>query len=121
VIADIRQPWLFSGIKADLITSSLILEHIEDIGFIFQQASEHVVSRGLFYVGELHPFKQYLGTKARFETKSGLVTLECFTHHFSDYMEAARKNKFSCISLKEFFDDVGASVPRIIAFLFQKD
>jgi len=119
-LADVTAPWRFPIVKADLITSSLILEHIENIDFIFQEANEHLVNGGLFYVGELHPFKQYLGTKARFEAGSELITLQCFTHHISQYMDAASKNNFSCLSLKEWFDNDENSVPRIIAFLFQK-
>lgn len=118
--ADVTEPWQFPIAKVDLITSSLILEHIQDIAFIFQQANEHLVNGGLFYVGELHPFKQYQGSKARFEAGSELVTLQCFTHHISQYMDAASKNKFSCLSLKEWFGDDENSIPRIIAFLFQK-
>jgi malonyl-CoA O-methyltransferase len=123
-IADITKPWLFTDKKVDLITCSLILEHIENINFIFQQAGQHLKENGLFYIGELHPFKQYQGSKARFEAVPGeLFILECFTHHISEYMEAANNNGFSSLSLKEWFDDGEGnsnSIPRIITFLFQK-
>ncbi len=121
-IADITKPWLFAGKKVDLITCSLILEHIEHIDFVFQQAGEHLADKGLFYTGELHPFKQYQGSKARFETVPGeFFTLECFTHHISEYMDTAAKYEFSCRALEEWFDDDDRkSIPRIIAFLFQK-
>lgn len=119
-IADITRPWVFSDREADLITCSLILEHIQNIEFVFEQASQKLGRGGLFYIGELHPYKQYQGTKARFETDSGLVTLNCFTHHMSEYMAAATNNKLSCLSLKEGFDDNDQLLPRIISFLFQK-
>ncbi|HEV8284355.1 MAG TPA: class I SAM-dependent methyltransferase [Chitinophagaceae bacterium] len=120
-IADITKPWIFTDKKNDLITCSLILEHIENIDFVFQQAGQHLNSGGLFYIGELHPFKQYQGSKARFETGSELFTLECFIHNISDYMDAAAKNNFFCLSLTEWFDDNDKnSIPRVIAFLFQK-
>jgi ubiquinone/menaquinone biosynthesis C-methylase UbiE len=99
-IADITKAWAFSHRRTDLITCSLILEHIQNIEFIFEQASQRLGRGGLFYIGELHPYKQYQGTKARFETDSGLVTLDCFTHHISEYMGAATRNKFSCLSMK---------------------
>ena len=120
VAADISKPWNFTDKKADLIISSLILEHVENIEFVFHEASRHLKTKGWFYVGELHPFKQYEGTKARFESGSGTVTLECYTHHASDYMTAATKNQLSCVSLTEWFDEGKNSIPRIIAFLFQK-
>lgn len=119
-IADITRPWFFSDGEADLITCSLVLEHIQNIEFVFEQASQKLGRGGLFYIGELHPYKQYQGTKARFETDSGLVTLNCFTHHMSEYMAAATNNKLSCLSLKEGFDDNDQLLPRIISFLFQK-
>jgi ubiquinone/menaquinone biosynthesis C-methylase UbiE len=119
-IADITKAWAFSHRRADLITCSLILEHIQNIEFIFEQASQRLGRGGLFYIGELHPYKQYQGTKARFETDSGLVTLDCFTHHISEYMGAATRNKFSCLSMKEGFDDNDQLLPRIVSFLFQK-
>ena len=122
VTADITKPWSFANQKADLVTCSLILEHIENVDFIFQQANLHLSNNGFFYVGELHPFKQYEGSKARFETDSGFITLVCFIHHISEYMNAAANNGFTCPSLAEWFDENNKkSTPRIIAFLFQKN
>jgi ubiquinone/menaquinone biosynthesis C-methylase UbiE len=119
--ADIAKAWNFNGRMVDLITASLVLEHIENIDFVFQQAAEHLKNHGFFYVGELHPFKQYAGSRARFETGSGIYELECFTHHVSEYMSAASRNQFSCLTLAERFDDDNKDVPpRIIAFLFRK-
>src|ERR1051325_3146992 len=84
VAADITKPWDFTDQNVDLVTCSLILEHIENVDFIFQQANRHLSNNGFFYVGELHPFRQYEGSKARFETDSGLLILECFIHHISE-------------------------------------
>ncbi len=120
ITADITKPWTFTDKKIDLVTCSLVLEHIENIDFIFQQASKRLNRQGVFYIGELHPFKQYEGSKARFETDSGIFTLECFTHHSSEYMNAAAANGFLCHSLNEWFDENQESIPRVIAFIFQK-
>ena len=84
VHGDISCEWNFANSKVDLVTCSLVLEHIRDIDFIFKQASNFLNRGGLFYIGELHPFKQYEGSKARFETTTGIFVLECFTHHISD-------------------------------------
>jgi ubiquinone/menaquinone biosynthesis C-methylase UbiE len=121
ITADITKPWIFLDKKVDLITCSLVLEHIENIDFIFQQAGIHLKTNGFFYIGELHPFKQYEGSKARFETSSGTFALECFTHNISDYNEAAINNGLLCHTLTEWFDDDNKSfIPRIVAFIFQK-
>jgi len=120
-VADITKTWDFFEGQADLVSCSLVLEHIDDIDFIFHQATGHLRPGGFFYIGELHPFRQYGGSKARFETSSGVFTLDCFTHHISDYMRAASENGLHCVRLSEWFDEEATgSAPRIIALLFQK-
>lgn len=121
-IADVRRPWSFAdGFTANLITCSLILEHVEDLGFVFAQASNTLSAGGRFYVCELHPFKQYEGSKARFETRDGVQVTECFQHHITDYTNAAIENGFSIERMDEWFDnDDRTSTPRLISFVFQK-
>jgi len=117
---DIRQPWRFAG-PADLATCSLILEHVEDLTHVFREAGKILATGGHFYICELHPFKQYAGTKARFETDEGLKVLECFQHHVTDYTNAATANGFSIAKMDEWFDDDDRSqIPRLISFLFRK-
>lgn len=119
--ADLTKPWDFVPEKVDLITCSLILEHIEDLSFIFRQASNVLHDGGYFYTCELHPYKQYAGSKARFETAEGLQVLECFVHHVSDYTTAALQNGFAVTALDEWFDeDNRSNPPRLLSFLFQK-
>lgn len=118
--ADITHPWTFTDRKADLITCSLILEHVEDLHFVFGQVNAHLKDNGHFYVCELHPFKQYSGSKARFETAEGTQVLECYTHHLTDYLKAAEQNNFSLIQLNEWFDEGNNNLPRLISFLFKK-
>jgi trans-aconitate methyltransferase len=121
--ADITQPWYFVSQPADLLTCSLILEHIQDLGHVFAQARQALRVGGLFYIGELHPFKQYQGSKARFETAaSGVFELECYVHHLSDFTETARQHGMRCARLQEWFDeDDKSTTPRLITFLFQKE
>lgn len=121
--ADITQEWHFASTPADLLTCSLILEHIQDLNHIFAQANKVLQPNGLFYIGELHPFKQYQGSKARFDTAAGgIFELDCYVHHVSDFTEAARRNSFSCIQLNEWFDEEDkAGTPRIVSFLFQRE
>lgn len=121
VQGDITGAWHFAEKPVDLITCSLILEHIPNVSFVFEQARQALRPGGLFYIGELHPFKQYQGSKARFDTAEGVFELECYVHHLSDFTESARKLGFSCVALQEWFDDDDrGSVPRIATLLFQK-
>lgn len=117
---DLREKWEFADHSFDLITCSLALEHIENIDFIFGEANRVLRSGGLFYVGELHPFKQYQGSKAKFETAAGTFALECFVHHVSDFFAAAGSNNFDCLELKEWFDDDDKqTVPRVLTMIFR--
>jgi len=119
---DVRHEWKFVDSKADLITCSLILEHVEDLHFIFQQAGKALIPGGYFYVCELHPFRQYAGSKARFETAEGLQVLECFIHHVSDYASAALGHGFAIAKIGEWFDnDDRIEIPRLISFLFRRE
>jgi ubiquinone/menaquinone biosynthesis C-methylase UbiE len=120
VHADILQPWTFGGFY-DLITFSLILEHIEHLKAIFTHAFQCCSSGGYLYLGELHPARQYPGTKARYESDDGQVNvLECYTHHVSDFYNAATAAGFMSVKLNEWFDENTETVPRILTMVFQK-
>ncbi len=115
---DLRETWEFAENQFDLIICSLALEHIENIDFVFGQARKVLCENGLFYIGELHPFKQYQGSKARFETGSGVFELECFVHHISEFFEVAVKNNFQIVELKEWFDnDDKTQIPRLLTII----
>ena len=118
---DMRQKWAFEKGTFDLITCSLALEHIENIGFVFQEVQRVLKPNGRFYFGELHPFKQYQGSKARFDTENGVFELDCFVHHVSDFFQTAIQNGLMCIDTKEWFDeDDTTTIPRILTMVFEK-
>ncbi|KYP13883.1 class I SAM-dependent methyltransferase [Flavihumibacter sp. CACIAM 22H1] len=119
VQADITRDWDFTTGSYDLATFSLVLEHIEDLQDIFSKLSMVMRTGALVYIGELHPFKQYIGTKARFETNEGRQELTCFNHHISEFFKAANKNGFCLQELEEWFDEDNQELPRIISMVFQ--
>lgn len=119
---DLLQPWEVTNEFADLITSSLTLEHIKDLDFIFKQAYLKLKSNGIFFINELHPFKQYIGSKARYESEKGTEVLEVYTHHISEYVNIANKNNFKLLEIKEQFDNIQANeIPRLISLVFIKN
>jgi ubiquinone/menaquinone biosynthesis C-methylase UbiE len=119
--ADITQDWLFADRQFDLVTFSLVLEHIENLYDIFAKVCKVTKAGAWIYIGELHPFKQYTGTKARFETNDGLTTVTCFNHHISDFTIAAKNNGFRIIEIQEYFDDNDRNnIPRILTLLLRK-
>lgn len=119
--ADLLKKWKFVNNSVDLITASLILEHIQNLDFIFSESNKSLAANGLFYICELHPFKQYAGSKARFEINDEVVKLETYVHHISDYLESAAKNNFKLLKLNEWFDDEEKTeLPRLISFVFER-
>ncbi len=120
--ADINKEWTWCrDNQFDLVTFSLVLEHIENLDNIFSKLKAVVKNGGFVYVGELHPFKQYKGTKARFEAENGLQIVTCFNHNISDFTNSAKNFGFEIIDFDEFFDnDDRTKEPRILTLFFKK-
>ncbi len=120
-VADINEPWDFSKEKFDLVSFSLVLEHIQNIEAVFNKINQVTESGAFVYIGELHPFKQYAGSKARYTTPEGEQIVTCYTHNVSDFIKTANKYDFILIDLEEWFDDNDRSqIPRILTLLFKK-
>ena len=122
VQADITKNWTFVNKLYDLATFSLVLEHIKNLDDIFKKLSKVITPNGYVYLGELHPFKQYTGTKARFDTEDGQQIVTCFNHNISDFSISAKNNDFEIVDIAEYFDDNDRTViPRILTLLLRKN
>jgi ubiquinone/menaquinone biosynthesis C-methylase UbiE len=120
--ADITVPWTFGKEKYDLVSFSLVLEHIENPDLIFKETAAALKPGGHVYIGELHPFKQYAGSKARFETERGVQVVDCYNHHISDFTGAAKKHGLSVKSVNEYFDNNDRKeMPRLLVLLLRKE
>ncbi len=119
--ADILQPWTFRDGSYELVIFSLVLEHVEHLQPVFTEAAASLAPGGYVYIGELHPFKQYAGTQARFETAEGMQLVTCFNHHVSDFLRAAHASGLELVHLGEHFDaDDHSTPPRILSLLLRK-
>jgi len=118
---DLTKHWHCADNTYDLITCNLVLEHIEDLSHIFSEAARTLQLNGKFFINELHPFKQYRGTKARFEKETETVEVDAFVHHISDFIHAATANDLSLIQFNEYWHAADENKPpRIASFLFEK-
>lgn len=118
--ADITVDWPVKPGWANLITCSLVLEHVEDLGVIFSEAARALKRNGKLYICELHPGRQYTGSRAKFENEDGLQMPPAYVHHLSDYLDAAKANKFELMDLNEHFDeDDRKNVPRLLSLIFE--
>lgn len=121
VQADITTDWRFRNQLYDLVSFSLVLEHIETLEHIFKETAAALKPGGHVYIGELHPFKQYAGSKARFETAEGVQVVDCFNHHITDFIQTAQKNGLTLVEINEYFDEDNRNeMPRILTLLFEK-
>ena len=118
---DITHKWNFEDGSFDLIVCNLVLEHIQDLAFIFAEAARTLEEKGRFFVNELHPFKQYEGKKARFYKDGETTEVDAFVHHMSDFLGAATKNGLALIKLNAYWheDDINQP-PRLVSFMFEK-
>jgi malonyl-CoA O-methyltransferase len=118
-VADIRQTWPCPNRAANLVTCNLVLEHIEELSFIFGEAARVLATGGQLLISELHPFRQYLGTQARFDRDHETRTIEAFVHNVTDFTDTAAQNGMSIQNIKEWWHQEDSDKPpRLISFLF---
>jgi ubiquinone/menaquinone biosynthesis C-methylase UbiE len=120
-MADLTQKWPCDDQAYDLIVCNLVLEHIEDLSFIFSEGFRVLEPGGKFLINELHPFRQYEGKKARFARGEGEIEVPAFMHHISEFLNAASSSGLRLVRLNERWhtEDLNKP-PRIVSFLFEK-
>jgi ubiquinone/menaquinone biosynthesis C-methylase UbiE len=119
---DITRKWPIENNTIELVTCNLILEHIENLDFIFSEAIRCLKKKGNFFINELHPFRQYDGKKATFKNDGMTTEIDAFVHHISDFTNAANKNGLKLLKLNEFWHKLDKNkLPRILSLLFIKE
>jgi len=121
-MADLTKRWPCADEAYDLIACCLVLEHITDLSHIFAEAARVLEPNGRFFINELHPFKQYQGTKARFEKEMETLEVDAFVHHISDFINAATANGLSLVQFHEYWHiEDQNKPPRLASFMFMRD
>jgi malonyl-CoA O-methyltransferase len=120
-MADLTQTWPCEDESYHLIVCNLVLEHIEDLSFVFSEAFRVLKKRGRFLINELHPFRQYEGEKARFSKGAEVTEIPAFVHHISDFTNAASDHGLTLMNIDEWWHEADQNKPpRIVTFLFEK-
>ena len=119
--ADITKRWPVGDDSFQLVTCNLVLEHVPDLTFVFGEAARVLTRGGRLFISELHPFRQYQGTQARFEAGDRLTHIPAFLHHISDFVKAAELHRLELLKLREWWhDDDDGKPPRLISLMFGK-
>jgi len=120
-VADLTKTWPCRDESVDLIVCNLVLEHVRDLAVIFAEADRVLVSGGEFFISELHPFRQYVGTKANFQRGQETIEIPAFVHHLSDFIEGASQNGLVLQSVREWWHEADENkLPRLVSFVFKK-
>jgi len=120
-LADLTRPWPCARASVDLIVCNLVLEHIQDLAFIFAEAAHTLASRGRFFICELHPFRQYQGSQATYSRGQVAIPIQAFVHHLSDFIAAAEAQQLALSQLKEWWHaDDQNQPPRLVSLMFEK-
>lgn len=120
-VADITTRWPCEDRSVDLVVCNLVLEHVQDLSIIFAESFRVLVDGGLLFVSELHPFRQYEGTKAHFQRDQQRTEIEAFVHHTSDFLSAAEDHGLSLKKMNEWWHTEDENQPpRILSLMFEK-
>ena len=119
--AELMRPWPCADAVAELVTCKLVLEHIKDMGAVFREAARALTPGELFFVSDLQPCRQYLGSQARFvETQGETTKIQAFVHHVSDFTRAAHETGFQIEQLDEWWgEDDAQKAPRLLTLLLK--
>jgi malonyl-CoA O-methyltransferase len=121
-LADLTQRWPCEDQAYDLIVCNLVLEHLQDLSFIFSEAFRVLKKGGAFLINELHPFRQYEGKKAVFGKGEGVTEIPAFVHHISEFVNSAASSGLRLVKLEERWrEEDKDKPPRIVSFLFEKE
>lgn len=118
--ADITKPWSFDP-AFDLIVANLVLEHVQGLRHVFDEAHQVLRPGGLFYIAELHPYKQLQGTQAKYrDAETGQeVLVPAFRHHVSEYINEGIEAGFTLRRIGEWQNEADAGF-RLLTLLFER-
>lgn len=121
--ADLLQRWPCGDASAALVTCNLVLEHIEDIAQVAREAARVLLPGGLLFISELHPYRQYRGSQARFVDADGSTTfIPAYRHDISEFLRAGRDAGFVLDRLDEWWHEEDKDQPpRVLTLLLRKD
>jgi ubiquinone/menaquinone biosynthesis C-methylase UbiE len=119
---DLREPWPVAPSSMDAVVTNLVLEHVEHLEPFFRRAAYVLRPGGRVFVCELHPFRQWSGSQARFapseNTPEQLVP--AYRHDVSHYLNAGVSAGLRFVHCDEWLEDSApaGALPRLFSTLW---
>lgn len=116
--ADITQPWPLEQ-AFDVLVATLVLEHVNNLGHVFDEAHRVLRPSGMLYISELHPYKQLQGAQAKYgDVQTGTdVLVPAFRHTLAEYINTGLDAGFVLRRVGEWQNEADVDL-RLVTFLF---
>lgn len=102
VLHDIREPLPISSSSVDIVLVSLVLEHIQELGALYQEVARVVRPGGQIWILEMHPYLALQGTGAHFIQDGKEIRLTTVAHNISDLLGAGLHSGLVLLDVEEF-------------------
>lgn len=122
---DIQLNWTIEDNSIDFIVCTLVLEHIENLRHVFDEARRALRPHGDFLIYELHPFRQLKGGQAQFQDVESAETVfvPVYLHSVSEFVNTALDAGFELLRLDELRDandEAEDALPRLLSIHIRK-
>jgi malonyl-CoA O-methyltransferase len=119
---DISQPLPAADGSFDVVVETLVLEHLQRLEDLFAEVRRVLRPGGVFFLSELHPFRQLKGKQARIvDPATGReILIEAYVHSVSEFVNAAVGGGFRvlCCDERGIADD---GAPRVFSLTLARD
>jgi len=116
---DLREPLSFVASQSmDVVVISLVLEHLRDIASVYREVGRVLRPGGQALVLELHPARQQLGKRARFEQGDSVVAAPAFLHTISEHVRSGLEVGLTLVDIGEHGPAGG--LPRVLALALRR-
>jgi malonyl-CoA O-methyltransferase len=120
---DVRDLWPLDASSVDIVVGNLILEHVHDLAPVYFEAARVLRPGGQFFICELHPYRQLIGSQAHFvDPASGeTIKVTAHDHTVAEYVNGGVEAGFLVRALNEWTEESAApdAPPRLISLLFE--
>jgi malonyl-CoA O-methyltransferase len=121
---DITRPWPVEPSSIDVVIGNLVLEHVRELGPIYDEAARVLRPSGELFLCELHPYRQLRGGQAHFEDEetNETVPVTAYRHSVSEYVNGGIAAGLTLRALGEHVEESAPDgvPPRLLSVLFER-